>query len=90
MYKRQVLVPEEKERELVHAILYDELCLGKISDTSKQVFQKIIVKLKDGGAQGIILGCTEIPLLVKQEDYKIPLFDTTALHADAAVDFALS
>jgi len=86
----EVLVPEEKDRELVHAILYDELCLGKISDTSKQVFQKIIAKLKDGGAQGIILGCTEIPLLVKQEDYKIPLFDTTTIHAEAAVDFALS
>jgi aspartate racemase len=85
----EVLVPEEKDRELVHAILYDELCLGKISDTSKQIFQKIIAKLKDGGAQGIILGCTEIPLLVKQEDYKIPLFDTTTLHAEAAVEFAL-
>jgi len=86
----EVLVPEEKDRELVHAILYDELCLGKISDTSKQVFQKIIAKLENGGAQGIILGCTEIPLLVKQEDYIIPLFDTTTLHAEAAVEFALS
>lgn len=86
----EVLVPEEKDRGLIHAILYDELCLGKINDASKQVFQKIIAKLKHGGAQGIILGCTEIPLLVKQEDYEIPLFDTTTLHAEAAVDFALS
>jgi len=86
----EVLVPEEKDRDLVHAILYDELCLGKISDASKQAFRTIIAKLESAGAQGIILGCTEIPMLVKQEEYEIPLFDTTDLHARAAVDFALS
>jgi aspartate racemase len=86
----EVLVPDEKDRELIHAILYDELCLGTVSDASKQVFRTIIAKLSNGGAQGIILGCTEIPMLVKQQDYKIPLFDTTCLHAEAAVDFALS
>lgn len=86
----EVVIPEEQDRALIHAILYDELCLGTISARSKKVFQRIIAKLEDEGAQGIILGCTEIPLLVKQEDYEIPLFDTTTLHARAAVDFALS
>ena len=86
----EVVIPEEQDRALIHAILYDELCLGKISPTSRKVFQGIIAKLEDQGAQGVILGCTEIPLLVKQEDYEIPLFDTTTLHARAAVDFALS
>jgi aspartate racemase len=86
----EVIIPDEKERELIHAILYDELCLGDIKETSKAKFQKIISGLEARGAQGIILGCTEIPLLVKQEDYRIPLFDTTALHAQAAVDYALA
>jgi aspartate racemase len=86
----EVLIPEEKEREDIHRILYDELCLGEIRDRSKGTFQSIIAGLEARGAQGIILGCTEIPLLVSQEDYKIPLFDTTTLHARAAVDLALS
>ncbi len=86
----EVMIPEEKDRELIHAILYDELCLGQIKEKSKKIFQEIISRLKDGGAQGIILGCTEIPLLVKQEDYEIPLFDTTAIHARAAADYSLS
>ena len=85
----EVIVPEEKEREEIHRILYDELCLGEIKNRSKETFQRIIANLEARGAQGIILGCTEIPLLVSQEDYKIPLFDTTTLHARAAVDFAL-
>jgi aspartate racemase len=86
----EVLVPEEKERELIHAILYDELCLGVIREESRRTFQKIIAGLKARGGQGIILGCTEIPLLVSQKDYDLPLFDTTTLHAEAAVDYALS
>ena len=85
----EVLIPEEKEREDIHRILYDELCLGEIKERSKGTFRAIIAGLESRGAQGIILGCTEIPLLVSQEDYKIPLFDTTTLHARAAVDFAL-
>jgi aspartate racemase len=85
----EVIIPEEKEREDIHGILYNELCLGEIKATSKGVFQKIIAGLEARGAQGIILGCTEIPLLVSQNDYEIPLFDTTTLHARAAVDFAL-
>jgi len=85
----EVIIPEEKEREDIHRILYNELCLGEIKERSKGTFMKIIANLESRGAQGIILGCTEIPLLVSQEDYRIPLFDTTTLHARAAVDFAL-
>ena len=85
----EVIIPEEKEREDIHGILYNELCLGEIKATSKGVFQKIIAGLEARGAQGIILGCTEIPLLVSQNDYEIPLFDTTTIHARAAVDCAL-
>jgi len=84
-----VIIPEEKEREVIHAILYNELCLGEIKEKSRQAFQEIIAGLEERGAQGIILGCTEIPLIVSQEDYRIPLFDTTTLHAEAAVDLAL-
>jgi aspartate racemase len=86
----EVIVPEEKDREVIHAILYNELCLGEIKETSKRAFQEIIARLEARGAQGIILGCTEIPLIVGQKDYEIPLFDTTTLHAEAAVDFALA
>jgi len=86
----EVLIPEEKEREAIHSILYNELCLGEIKERSKGTFRAIINGLEARGAQGIILGCTEIPLLVSQADYRLPLFDTTTLHARAAVDFALA
>jgi aspartate racemase len=85
----EVLIPKEDERKAIHAILYDELCLGAIKTTSKDKFKNIITNLKTRGAEGIILGCTEIPLIVKQEDYDIFLYNTTMLHAQAAVDFAL-
>jgi len=84
-----VLIPEDKERQVIHDILYNELCLGEIKELSREKFQSIIRNLVKRGAQGVILGCTEIPLIVRQEDYEIPLYDTTALHAHAAVDFAL-
>lgn len=84
-----VLIPEDKERQVIHDILYNELCLGEIKELSREKFQSIIQNLVKRGAQGVILGCTEIPLIVRQEDYEIPLYDTTALHAKAAVDFAL-
>lgn len=84
-----VLIPEEEERKAIHAILYDELCLGSIKTESRDKFKTIIAGLEARGAEGIILGCTEIPLIVKQEDYEIFLYDTTTLHAEAAVDFAL-
>ncbi len=86
----EVIVPEEKEREVIHAILYNELCLGEIKEASRRIFQEIIGRLEARGAQGVILGCTEIPLIVSQKDYPIPLFDTTTLHAEAAVELALA
>ena len=84
-----MLVPDKAERELVHRVIYDELCLGTIRRTSKDEFLSIIEGLTDRGAEAIILGCTEIALLIDQEDTSIPLFDTTRLHAVAAVDEAL-
>ncbi|MBV6682769.1 aspartate/glutamate racemase family protein [Bacillus sp. JRC01] len=85
----EVVVPDQEGRQLVHDIIYRELCLGKIVTASKRVYQQIIEKLIDKGCQGVILGCTEISLLIKQEDVAVPLFDTTALHAEAAVAYAL-
>ncbi len=85
----EVLVPGEDERRAIHTILYDELCLGRIDESSRESFRRIIAGLEARGAQGVILGCTEIPLIVKQKDYELPLFDTTDLHARAAVDLAL-
>jgi len=84
-----VLIPSADERQAVHDILYSELCLGEIKELSKEKFKSVIQNLVDRGAQGVILGCTEIPLIVSQDDYEIPVYDTTALHAQAAVDFAL-
>jgi len=88
-YGIDVLIPGEEERLAIHTIVYNELCLGQVKDASRETFKKIIARLEDRGAQGIVLGCTEIPLLVKQKDYLLPLFDTTDLHARAAVDLAL-
>ena len=84
-----VLIPSEEERQAVHDILYSELCLGEIKEISKEKFKSVIQNLVDRGAEGVILGCTEIPLIVSQDDYTIPVYDTTRLHAQAAVDFAL-
>lgn len=88
-YRLKVLIPTAGERTVIHRILYDELCLGKIRKISKSKFKKIIAHLVARGAEGIILGCTEIPMLVDKRDYDIPLFDTTELHARAAVEYAL-
>ncbi len=85
----EVLIPDKNERYAIHAILYDELCLGEVKRLSRDKFKDVIDNLEARGAEGIILGCTEIPLIVKQEDYDIVLYDTTTLHAQAAVDFAL-
>ena len=84
-----VVIPEEKEREIVHHIIYHELVLGKILPSSRDEYQQIIKNLQKRGAEGIVLGCTEIGLLVKQEDTELPVFDTTLVHALAAVDVAL-
>lgn len=84
-----VVIPDENEREIVHEIIYNELCKGIINGDSKEKYKKIIGNLALRGAEGIILGCTEIPLLIKQEDVNIPVFDTTSIHAISAFEFAL-
>lgn len=84
-----VLIPGEQQRELVHKIIYDELCMGMIKEESRKQYAQVIRELAQNGAQGIILGCTEIELLVKPEDSPVPLFPTTRIHAEAAVDYAL-
>ncbi|UCZ85194.1 aspartate/glutamate racemase family protein [Pseudomonas sp. L5B5] len=85
----QVLVPDAEERQAVHRIIYEELCVGIIRDDSRRLYQRVIQSLKARGAQAVILGCTEIGLLLKPEHSPVPLLDTTVLHAQAAVAFAL-
>ncbi|WP_076409358.1 aspartate/glutamate racemase family protein [Shewanella sp. UCD-KL12] len=85
----QTLIPEAEQRELVHRVIYDELCLGVINEQSKRVFLAIIDSLFERGATAVILGCTEIALLVGQADTSVKLYDTTAIHAQAAVNKAL-
>jgi aspartate racemase len=85
-----IVVPHDEDRETVHRIIYDELCLGEIRETSRQAYREVMRRLVERGAEGIVLGCTEITLLVGKADAPVPLFDTTALHAQAAVDLALS
>jgi len=85
-----VLVPDEDGRELVHRIVYDELVVGEIKEESRVAYQNVIGKLQERGAGGVILGCTEIGLLIKPEDSPIPVYDTTYLHAVAAVEWALA
>jgi len=84
-----VLVPEGKDLETVHNIIYNELVLGVINNESREAYKEIIEKLAKKGAQGVILGCTEIPLLIQQNDVSIPVFDTTTIHAEKTVTFAL-
>ena len=85
-----VMVPGEADRAVVHRVIYEELVCGKIEPTSRRACREIIARLAARGAQGIVLGCTELPMLIKPEDSAVPLFDTTELHALAAVDLALS
>lgn len=85
-----VIVPDQKGRDLVHDIIYNELVRGDIKIESKKIYLDIIADLKAKGAQGIILGCTEIPLLIGQEDTDIPLFNTTKIHAEKTVELSLS
>ena len=84
-----VLVPPASDRTIVHRVIYDELCLGKVRDSSREEFLRIIQELHEAGAEGIIEGCTEIVMLVQQSHTDIPLFDTTAIHAREAVVEAL-
>jgi aspartate racemase len=85
----QVLVPDADDRGVVHDVIYDELCRGVIRDDSREAYRRIMDDLVARGAEAIILGCTEIGLLVGSQDARVPLFDTTALHAQAAVEAAL-
>jgi len=84
-----VIVPEADARALVHRVIYEELCRGRILDASRAAYREVMAALVAQGAQGIVLGCTEIALLVDAGDASVPLFDTTRLHAIAAVDWAL-
>lgn len=84
-----VIIPDEDHREMVHEVIYEELCKGIINEASKEKYKKVIESLALKGAEGVVLGCTEIPLLIKQEDVNIPVFDTTTIHAISAVEFAL-
>ena len=85
-----VIIPSDPDMALVHNVIYNELCLGELRPESKKIFLGIIDKLADEGAEGIVLGCTEIPLLIKQEDTQLPVLNTTELHAAAAVEAALN
>ena len=89
-YGIDVIVPNEPEREDVHSVIYNELCLGTIDQNSREKYLKIIAQLAANGAEAVILGCTEIALLVKQNHTATPLYDTTAIHAEQAVLEALS
>ncbi|MBD5802386.1 Aspartate racemase [Azoarcus sp. Aa7] len=86
----EVLIPEPDDRRLVHRVIYEELCLGRIEETSRQAYRDVMQRLVERGAQGIILGCTEISMLVGERDTSVPLFDTTAIHAAAAAEQALT
>ncbi len=85
----EVIVPGAAQREIVHRVIYEELCLGRILDASRDAYRAIIDDLVAKGAEGVILGCTEIGLLVGEGDATVPLFDTTRIHAEAAADWAL-
>jgi aspartate racemase len=86
----EVLVPEAGDRALVHRVIYDELCVGVVRDESRDAYRDVMSRLVDRGAEAILLGCTEIDLLVGPGDASVPLFDTTRLHAERAVELALS
>jgi aspartate racemase len=88
-YKLKVIIPSKNDREVVDNVIYNELCCGIMHQSSKEQFKAIIEGLASNGAQGVILGCTEIPLLISQQDVEIPLFNTTKIHAQAAVEMAL-
>lgn len=86
----EVLVPEAEDRSVVHRIIYEELVQGRVEPASREAYRAVIARLIERGAEAVILGCTEIMLLVRPEDSAVPLFDTTAIHAEAAVEFAVS
>ncbi|MDR3388209.1 MAG: aspartate/glutamate racemase family protein [Rudaea sp.] len=85
----QVVIPAVPDREIVHRVIYEELCMGKVLDTSRNAYRRIIVSLHGQGAQGVILGCTEIAMLIGAQDSPVPVFDTTQLHAAKAAEWAM-
>lgn len=89
-YGIDVVIPNEEDRKIVHSIIYEELCLGVINPDSRQKYETIVEKLIAEGAQGIILGCTEICMLIGELKFSVPLFDTTTIHAKEAVSFSLN
>ncbi len=89
-YGLNVLVPRDADRKIVHDVIYQELCLGRLVESSKDEYLRIIGQLSSRGAEGVILGCTEIGMLVNQSDTDVELFDTTAIHAAKAVEYACS
>ncbi len=89
IFEIEVLVPNDEEMDLIHNIIYKELVQGDINDESREIYKTIINRLEQEGAQGVILGCTEIPLLISDADVNIPTFDTTRIHAEKAVEWAL-
>ncbi|QUT16654.1 aspartate/glutamate racemase family protein [Rahnella inusitata] len=89
IHQIEVVTPDEADRVIVHRIIYEELCLGIVNDASREEYRQIIAKLELQGVEGIILGCTEITLLVGAADASVPVFDTTAIHALAAAEFSL-
>ena len=88
-YNIEVIVPLPEDRRKIHDIIYNELVHGKIREESKSIYQNIIKELEKAGAEGVILGCTEIPLLISDADVSLPVFDTTKIHAEKAVELAL-
>lgn len=85
----EVLIPDDAAVEVINSIIFDELCVGEIREASRRKFQDAVKRLAEQGAEGVILGCTEIGLLLRQSDVSIPVFDTTVIHAKRAVEIAL-
>lgn len=85
----EVIIPDQDEREVVHSVIYRELVVGKILQSSRERFVKIMQRMHSLGAEGVVLGCTEIPLLISQKDSTVPIFDTMKIHATAVVEFSL-
>jgi aspartate racemase len=84
------VVPDDADREIVHRVIYDELCVGKVLDASRGQYRRVINRLVERGAQAVILGCTEISMLVGPADSPVPVFDTTSLHARRVAEWATS
>ena len=86
----EVIIPDDVDVDVVNKIVFEELCVGKINEKSRKIFQKIIEKMQKKGAEGVILGCTEIGLLIHQSVVSVPVFDTTVIHAKKRVQIALT